>query len=171
MGKRASGPLAPPAYRWRFAHLAALWGFGVSQPVFSMLKGNPEFLVVRGSTREDVVVFAVLLAFLPPLLVVAVEAIVAPVWKLLSRALHSVAIWGFGFLACLQLVRLLEPELGIALLLPMIPAVAILIAYMRWEAFRSVLSFSLLLPVLGAAFFVATVPLADRRSHREPTSR
>ena len=160
VGTRASGPLAPPAYRWRFAHLAALWGFGVSQPVFSMLKGNPEFLVVRGSTREDVVVFAVLLAFLPPLLVVVVEAIVAPVWKLLSRALHSVAIWAFGFLACLQLVRLLEPERGIALLLPMIPAVAILIAYMRWEAFRSVLSFSLLLPVLGAAFFVATVPLA-----------
>ena len=24
-----------PALRWRFAHLAALWGYGVSQPVFS----------------------------------------------------------------------------------------------------------------------------------------
>ena len=50
-----------PPFRWRFAHLAALWGYGVSQPVFSMLGGNPEFLVVRGSTRLDVVVFAVLL--------------------------------------------------------------------------------------------------------------
>jgi hypothetical protein len=34
-----------PSYRWRLAHVAALWADGVGQPVFSMLKGNPEFLV------------------------------------------------------------------------------------------------------------------------------
>ena len=56
-----------PSYRWRFVHLAALWAYGVSQPVFSMLKGNPEFLVVRGSSRLDVVVFALVLALVPPL--------------------------------------------------------------------------------------------------------
>ena len=38
-----------PSYPWRFAHLAALWGYGVSQPVFSMLLGNPEFLVINGA--------------------------------------------------------------------------------------------------------------------------
>ena len=25
-----------PQYRWRFAHLVALWAYGVSQPVFAM---------------------------------------------------------------------------------------------------------------------------------------
>ncbi len=33
--------MALPSYPWRFAHLAALWGYGVSQPVFSMLLGEP----------------------------------------------------------------------------------------------------------------------------------
>ena len=52
-----------PSYPWRFAHLAALWGYGVSQPIFSMLKGNPEFLVINGASRAEAVAFAVLLAF------------------------------------------------------------------------------------------------------------
>ena len=51
-----------PSYPWRLAHLTALWAYAVGQPVFSMLKGNPEFLVVRGSTRTDVIVFALLVA-------------------------------------------------------------------------------------------------------------
>ena len=149
-----------PSYPWRFAHLAALWGFGVSQPVFSMLKGNPEFLVVRGSTRADVVLFALLLAFAPPLLVVLAEAVIGLVWALLSRALHIAAVWCFGFLAVLQVVRMSEPERAVALLLPLLPAAALAFAYMRWNAFRAVLSISLALPVLGVLSFVATIPLA-----------
>ena len=149
-----------PSYRWRFAHLAALWAYGVGQPVFSMLKGNPEFLVVRGSTRWDVIVFALLLAFIPPLLVVASEAIVALLSRTLAGAVHVVAIWSFSFLVALQLVRLLDPERGAALLLPMVPAALAAIAYMRWRAFRSFLSVSLVLPLIGLLGFVATVPLA-----------
>ena len=156
--KRAG--IALPSYPWRFAHLAALWAFGVSQPVFSMLKANPEFLVVRGSTRSDVVAYALLLAFVPPLVVVLVEFVVALVWALLARALHILAIWSFGYLAALQLVRMLEPENGAALLLPMLPALLLAFAYMRWEGFRSILSISFLLPAAGTLFFVATVPLA-----------
>ena len=125
-----------------------------------MLKGNPEFLVVRGSTRADVVLFALLLAFAPPLLVVLGEAVIGLVWALLSRALHIAAVWCFGFLALLQLVRMSEPERAVALLLPVLPAAALAFAYMRWNAFRSVLSISVVLPVLGVASFVASVPLA-----------
>ena len=149
-----------PSYPWRFAHLAALWGFGVSQPVFSMLKGNPEFLVVRGSSRGDVVVFALLLAFAPPILVVLAEAVIGLFWALLSRALHVAAVWCFGYLALLQLVRISEPERAVALLLPVLPAAALAVAYMRWNAFRSVLSISLALPLLGVLSFVVSVPLA-----------
>ena len=99
-----------PSYRWRFAHLAALWAYGVGQPVFSMLKGNPEFLVVRGSTRWDVIVFALLLAVVPPLVVVAAEALVALLSRTLAGALHVVAIWSFSFLVALQLVRHARPR-------------------------------------------------------------
>jgi hypothetical protein len=166
MSSAAPSPSAPgsalrlPSYPWRFVHLAALWGFGVSQPVFSMLKGNPEFLVVRGSTRADVVVFALLLAFALPLLVVVAEAVIGLVWAMLSRALHIAAVWCFGFLAVLQLVRMTQPDQAVTLLLPMLPAALIALAYMRWSAFRSGLSFCVALPVLGIIAFAATVPLA-----------
>ena len=161
----ASGParaesIVLPAYRWRFAHLAALWGYGVSQPVFSMLKGNPEFLVVRGSTRLDVVTFAVLVAFVVPLAVVGVEAIVSFVSRTLEGVLHVVAIWCFGCLAVLQIVRLLDVQRGAALLIPLLPATLAALAYLKFRLFRSFLSVSFLLPVLGALSFVATVPLA-----------
>ena len=149
-----------PSYRWRFAHLAALWAYGVGQPVFSMLKANPEFLVVRGSTRWDVMVFSLLLVVVPPLAVVATEALASLFSYTLAGALHILAIWSFSFLAALQLVRLLDPERGAALLLPMVPAALAAIAYLRWRAFRSFLSVSLVLPLIGLLGFVATVPLA-----------
>ena len=44
-----SSPL--PSYRLRAAHLIAVWAYAVSQPIFSMLDANPEFVLVRGSTR------------------------------------------------------------------------------------------------------------------------
>jgi hypothetical protein len=148
-----------PSYRWRFAHLVALWAYGVSQPVFSMLKGNPEFLVVRGSARADVIGFALILAFAVPLVVVAVEALAGIVSRTLANALHIVAIWCFGFLAALQLVRLLDPVRGAALLLPLVPAALAAIAYVRWRPFRTFLSVSAVLPVIGLLAFVGTVPL------------
>jgi hypothetical protein len=148
-----------PSYRWRFAHLAALWAYGVSQPVFSMLKANPEFLVVRGSSRADVILFAFVLAFLPPLVVIAAEALLGVVSRLLSRAMHLVAVWGFAYLAVLQLTRLLGVERGAAILLPVVPAMLAVILYGQVKAFRSFLSLSFVLPVVAALAFVATVPL------------
>lgn len=149
-----------PALRWRFAHLAALWGYGVSQPVFSMLKGNPEFLVVRGSTRLDVVTFAVLVAFVPPLAVVVLEAVASLVSRTLAGVLHILAVWCFACLAVLQIVRLLDVQRGAALLIPLLPATLAALAYLKFKLFRSFLSVSVLLPALGALSFVATVPLA-----------
>jgi hypothetical protein len=141
-------------------HLAALWAYGVSQPVFSMLKGNPEFLVVRGSTRLDVVVFALLITFVPPLVVVAVEAAVSVVSRMLARALHLIAIWCFGFLVALQLVRLLDAERPAVLLLPVVVAAVAALVYLRSRMFQSFLSVSFALPVIGLLSFVVTVPLA-----------
>lgn len=157
--QRATSLTRLPSYPWRFAHLAALWAYGVSQPVFSMLKGNPEFLVVRGSSRLDVVVFALVLAFVPPLAVIAIEALAGVVSRALSALLHIGAVFGFAYLAALQLTRLLDIEGGAALLLPVVPAVLAMVLYGEVHAFRSFLSLSFLLPVAAVLGFVATVPL------------
>jgi hypothetical protein len=125
-----------------------------------MLQGNPEFLVVRGSTRLDVVVFALLLAFVPPLVVVALEWVVSKASRLLANVLHLVAVWAFGFLALLQLVDLFDPKPGWALLLPVVPAMILALAYPRVRAIRSFLAVSVVLPLIGLVGFAFTTPLA-----------
>ena len=151
-----------PPYRWRFAHLAALWG--VRRESAGVLDAEGESRVPRRAwldTRGRRRLRACSSPSSRRCSSWLVEAIVAPVWKLLSRALHSVADLG------LRVPRLPPARAAARARAGRRAAAAdesrpssILIAYMRWEAFRSVLSFSLLLPVLGALFFVATVPLA-----------
>ena len=153
-------PVGLPPYRWRAAHLAALWGYGIAQPVFSMLEGNPEFLVVRGSTRAEVLVFALVIAFLPPLMVLGVEFLIARLSVAASGVVHLLAVWLFGFTAALQLLGLLDPSKGLALLLPVAASYVFVLAYLRWNAVRSFLSLSVVLPLAALLLFVANVPLA-----------
>ena len=43
--------VALPSYRIRFVHLTAVWAYGVSQPVFALIDGNPDLLLSRDATR------------------------------------------------------------------------------------------------------------------------
>ena len=155
-----------PQYRWRFAHLVALWAYGVSQPVFAMLKGNPEFLVVRASTRGDVAVFTLLVALGVPLLVLGVERLAAVFHPAIGNALHALAIWAFAFLAGLQVLRLIHPDRSFALLLPLAIATIAAVLYLRSRPFRAFLSISVALPIIACISFLATIPLAtdDKRA-------
>ena len=98
-----------PSYPWRFAHLAALWGYGVSQPIFSMLKGNPEFLVINGASRAEAVAFAALLAFGPPIVVVGIELACGLLSTKISGVVHVLAVWAFGFAALVQVLSRFDP--------------------------------------------------------------
>ena len=42
-------------------NLAVLWTFAVAQPLFDLLKDNPEFFAARGSSGFDIISFSVLL--------------------------------------------------------------------------------------------------------------
>ena len=49
-------------------HLGALWAFAFAQPLFDLLGGEAAFFVARGNTTADIVLFAVVLTFVPPAL-------------------------------------------------------------------------------------------------------
>jgi Sulfatase len=159
-----------PSYPWRFAHLAALWGYGVSQPVFSMLKGNPEFLVINGASRVEAITFALVLAFGPPLSAVALEFVVALVSSKVAGLVHVLAVWLFGFTALLQVLALFDPSSRAAILAPAVAAYAGAIAYARWRPIRSFLSVSFVLPIASLAVFVATAPLAAADAEAAPVA-
>jgi hypothetical protein len=57
-------------------HLFVLWSFAVAEPLLELLGRNGEFFAARGSTGGEVVLFALLLAFVPPGLMLALEAVI-----------------------------------------------------------------------------------------------
>ena len=149
----------PTSYLVRFAQLAALWAYSVSQHVFSLLEGNPEFLVVRAATRAEVVAFALSLAVAPPR------------WPLLAsgalrqsvRASAGAALAFVGMFALplgVYLVGQLEPETAGAVFGAVAVSIVLVNAYAMWRPVGLFLAFSVVLPVVGLASFVFNVPLA-----------
>ena len=71
-----------------FAHLAALSAFAVAQPLFDLLGESPDFFAVRGSSRWDIVLFALAVVLVPPAALFTVEALAGLVSEQLRQALH-----------------------------------------------------------------------------------
>ena len=91
---------AAPVSRWREpavrgAQLLAVSGFAFAQPLFDILGKNAEFFAVRGSTPSDIVLFALVVTFLPALVLLAVEIVV----ELASR--RDAAPLHYAFIAAL----------------------------------------------------------------------
>jgi len=158
-----------PSFRLRAVHLVVLWAYGVSQPVFSLIEGNPEFLAVRGLTRTGVIVFGLSLVLVPPLIAVALEWLVARVSRVVGNVLHVVFLLLFLIPVGLQVAKLVEPRTpDTALLIVWATCVGGATAYVMFRLVRLFVSFALVLPVIGLITFVATVPVATEEAEAAP---
>jgi hypothetical protein len=83
-------------------HLLVLWSFAVAQPLFDLLGKNGEFFAARGSTRWDVVLFAVVLLIVPPAILLGLECTIG---RGLRWAVHSVFVAALVGLFVLQAIR------------------------------------------------------------------
>ncbi|HEY7017131.1 MAG TPA: hypothetical protein VH297_01570, partial [Gaiellaceae bacterium] len=94
----------PPAMPWWLAglHLLVLWSFAVAQPLFDLLGKNGEFFAARGSTRWDAVLFALVVTFVPPAVLLGIELLVP---RHVRFAVHSVFVAGLVGLFVLQAIR------------------------------------------------------------------
>jgi hypothetical protein len=142
------------SYLARFAQLGALWAYSVSQPVFSLLDGNPEFLVVRGATRAEVVVFALILAFGPAVLAVALEAVVSRFSARAADVLHLVLVGLFVVPLGMLLVQAVDPSVVGALLGAVGLSVALVVCFARWRPVRLFVTLSFALPLVGLTSFM-----------------
>jgi Sulfatase len=73
---------------WAYLNLAVLWTFAVAQPLFDLLKDNPEFFAARGSSGFDIVSFSVLLVVLPPALLLAIELLLGLIRPEVRQGAH-----------------------------------------------------------------------------------
>ena len=82
-------------------HLGVLWTFAFAQPLFDVLAGDPAFFVARGNTSGDILLFAFGLVFVPPTLLIAVEALLLP-FDTVRPAIHLVFVAILGAVFALQ---------------------------------------------------------------------
>lgn len=84
-------PLKAPSIFMGGLHLAALWALAILQPLLNLLGNNPDFFVARDNTAGQIIVFVLLLAFLPPLVATGIEALV----NILSGSARWIVHLGF----------------------------------------------------------------------------
>lgn len=156
-------------------HLAALSALAVAQPLFDLLGQNPEFFVVRGSTRLDVFLVTAALVLGPPLALLAVEALVGFAGEGPRRAVHLAFVALLVSLVALQTVRRLVDAGDTATILAAF-AVGLVAAvvYARVRLAQSLLTVLAVAPVLFATLFLLDSPVTrialgeEARAHSGP---
>ena len=74
------------------AHLGALWAFAFAWPLLDLLGKNPDFFVARSNTAGDIIIFALCFMLLPPLVMLALEAVAAVISRSAYLVLHLILI-------------------------------------------------------------------------------
>jgi hypothetical protein len=95
--------LREPAVRG--AQLLAVSGFALAQPLFDILGKNAEFFAVRGSTPFDIVLFALVVTFVPALVLLAVVVAVELVTRRDAVVLHHLFLAGLGAVFGVQALK------------------------------------------------------------------
>jgi Sulfatase len=146
---------------WSYLGLAVLWTFAVAQPLFDLLKDNPEFFAARGSSGFDVVSFSILLVVLPPLVLLGIELLAGLAGRTAREGAHLVLI---AILVALIAAQALKKTLDLPDPVMIVAAAAIgsVVAtlYAAAEPVRSFLRVLSPAPVVFLALFLLTDPIS-----------
>jgi hypothetical protein len=137
------------------AHLLALSGFALAQPLFDLLGRSPEFFAVRGSPPRDIVLFALAVAFAPALALFVLELLASLVDDRLRLGLHLLFVAGFVALIAAHAVKK-ETSVSTSATLIAVSAAALLgtAAYVRFAPVRSVVTVLAAAPVVLLVIFL-----------------
>ena len=157
---RPRPPDPPGSFGRAGLHLAGLTALAVAQPLFDLLSRNAEFFAVRGSSRADIVLFAVGVVVLPPLILLGLEA-VAGLWSdRAATVLHLVFVAALVGLLVLQVIR--EADMRAAVLVALAGAVgaAGAVLYTRVRPVRMLLSVLAAAPLVFLCLFLFASPVS-----------
>jgi hypothetical protein len=82
-----------PDWRIDGAHLFALWGFALVQPVLGVLPRDAEFFIVREVGGAWLVLAILLFVLVPPAVLLALELLAGRIGDAWRRGLHLVFVW------------------------------------------------------------------------------
>jgi hypothetical protein len=139
--------------------LLALCGLAVAQPVFAVLGEEPTYFVVHGVEGFDLVLFAVALVFIPPAVLFVVLAALRVVSAAAERVTMTLMVGGLVALTIVPaLDRAAQLSDAVFVVLLVVIAVGGAIAYARWRAARTFLTFLSPAPALFVVMFLFTSP-------------
>jgi hypothetical protein len=146
----------------RGAQLLAVSGFAFAQPLFDILGRNAEFFAVRGSTPSDIVLFALVVTFLPALVLLAVEIVVELGTRRDAAPLHYAFIAGLGAVFGVQALKRTGIN-GTMLLIAGAIAIGLALAVGAWRV-RIVRTFLTVLSASSLVFLATFLLNSEVRS-------
>jgi hypothetical protein len=160
-GQRAGGGLAKEA-AWAFLNLAVLWAFAVAQPLFDLLKDNPEFFAARGSSGFDIISFSLLLVALPPALLLAIELLAGLAGATARRTVHVVLLGGLVTLIASQaLKKAIEASDPFLIVVSIAIGAGFALLWLRADPVRSFLNILSPVPIVFLALFLFSGSISE----------
>lgn len=144
----------------RAAELSALCGVAVAQPVLGPLGESPESFVALGATTRQIVAFGLLVALGPPLVMGAIAVLARVGSERFSYWVHMGCLAGLASMIGVILARDFGAGRWLRVLIGLVLAVALLVAYARWKPVSTFLRFASPIPVVLLAAFLFISPVS-----------
>jgi len=157
---------------WAYLNLAVLWTFAVAQPLFDLLKDNPEFFAARGSSGFDIISFSVVLVVLPPALLLGIELLLGLIRPELGQGAHVVFL---GVLVALIAAQALKKSIDASDTVLIVLSVAIgagmAVLWTRAEPVRSFLRVLSPVPLVFLLLFLLSGQISELAFPSEAKAR
>jgi hypothetical protein len=148
-----------PSTAVRAVHIFALWGFGVAQPIYQLMKGEPFWFAVQGYDGADVVLYALALLLVPPAALLLVELVAGALHPRASRIAHSCIFVVLGSVVLVGILKMLPWNYRLVLSLAL--AAFLERIYRGWQPARTFLTLSSLAPIFFVVLFLNKAPIAE----------
>ena len=147
---------------WAYLNLAVLWTFAVAQPLFDLLKDNPEFFAARGSSGFDIISFSVLLVVLPPAVLLAVELLAGLAGRSVGRGVHIVFLGALvALIAAQALKKSFDASDTVLIVLSVAIGAALAALWARTEPVRAFLNVLSPAPLVFLALFLFSSQISE----------
>src|SRR5919109_2489807 len=157
---------------WAYLNLAVLWTFAVAQPLFDLLKDNPEFFAARGSSGFDIVSFSVLLVVLPPALLLGVELLLGLIRPEVRQGAH-IAFMGVlvALIAAQALKKSVDASDTVLIVLSLAIGAGVAALWARAEPVRSFLNVLSPVPLVFLLLFLLSGQISELAFPSEAKAR
>ena len=157
---------------WAYLNLAVLWTFAVAQPLFDLLKDNPEFFAARGSSGFDIISFSVLLVVLPPAILLGIELLLGLIRPEVRQAAHVVFLGALvALIAAQALKKAIDASDLVLIVLSLAVGAGMGLLWARAEPVRSFLNILSPVPLVFLLLFLLSGQISELAFPSEAKAR